>query len=114
MFKWIGKFFSPPPPPSPAKCVATGEFLTSIIDDSHQKTGIVHTHILEFWANEEGRRWTKYTTSNKDSAESNGSMTKASAHWRIHGVLPRHAVRTDQPKPTAKLIVLDGGNIKGV
>jgi hypothetical protein len=87
------------------RCVATDVYTTTFVNEDYEETGEIVTHVVEFWIDGTGKRWTVVETSDQYLAKEHNGITVAKSNWRHHADLPPAAKRVSGGAPVALVVV---------
>jgi hypothetical protein len=90
------------------RVVATAEYVTNILRRDGTKTGQSHAHIVSYWEDGNGCRWTPLDSTSRDYAAEHEGVVASRVSWRVHGKIPAHARRVDD-LPCGEMVSSPGG-----
>lgn len=73
-----------------------------------EKTGVVDRHIVSFYVDGNGVRWSEVETTNEDAADTHKGVLSVRHNWRRHGIRPGSPDRAAPSRP-GPLRVIRGG-----
>ena len=88
--------------------VATAKFTTRYVDGDVD-TGRTEVHVVTFFRDGNGLRYSRVDTSCEWASERHGPLVEARTLWRVHGHLPTFAVMALRASDRKPFQVIDGG-----
>lgn len=88
--------------------VGSARYITTFVDDDGNPTGEDADHIVCFFVDGNGWRYTRLDTGHKSSAEKHGAVRNDRHRWHYFAELPGHAERPNK-SPKGTLVLIDGG-----
>ena len=93
---------------SGARLVAVDDYRTTWRDDPHTPYPATDGHVVSFYTDRSGRRWTEVATTRRSSARLHPGLLRARQEWQALGILPPGARRSPVESGEA-LRVIRGG-----